>query len=295
MASKALRIEVNAMFSGEIRIFLKHGLMIFIAATMITPFLWMLGASIKPNREVEELNLLPRDSQPENYGVVLRLLPDPFTGQLLNLDFPRWYVNSLFIAAWVTALQVMTSAMAAYAFARLDWPGRDKIFLLYLATMMIPGMVLMIPNYQIMVNLGLVNTYTGLILPAAFSAFGTFLLRQFMLGIPRSYDEAAEMDGANHFQTFIDVIMPLARPGLVTLAIFTYLGNFQSFFWPLVMVKDDHLRTIPIGLLNFQGEYGRQTELIMAASVMNVIPLIAFFIVMQKQLVAGIQLGGVKG
>ncbi|MGJ3242331.1 MAG: carbohydrate ABC transporter permease [Opitutales bacterium] len=283
------------MYWEDVKTLLRHVLMILIAILMVLPFLWMLGSSLKPHSEIQNFSFLPEIPQPENYAIVLRQKPDPFTGKLLDLNFPKWYFNSLFIATWVTVLQTLTSAMAAYAFARLQWPGRDKCFLLYLATMMIPGMVLMLPNYQIMVSLGLVNTYAGLIIPAAFSAFGTFLLRQFMLGISRSYDEAAEIDGANHLQIFLDVILPLARPGLVTLAIFTFLGNFQSFFWPLVMIKDDYLRTIPIGLLSFQGQYGQQTELIMAATVMNVIPLIILFIVMQKQLIAGIQLGGVKG
>jgi len=279
----------------ELKTFLRHLLMIAVAILMIVPFLWMIGTSFKPHSEVERESLLPEQPQPQNYSIVLRRAPDPYTGKLLDLNFPKWYFNSLFIAAWVTALQVLTSCMAAYAFARIEWKGRDKVFFLYLSTMMIPGLVLMLPNYQIMVALGLVNTYIGLILPAAFSAFGTFLMRQFMLGIPKSYDEAAEMDGANHLQIFLDVILPLARPGMITLTIFTFLGNFQSFFWPLVMIKDDYLRTLPIGLLSFTGQYGPQTELIMAANVMNIVPLIILFIAMQKQLVAGIQLGGVKG
>jgi multiple sugar transport system permease protein len=279
----------------ELRIFLKHFAMVFLALATLLPFLWMLGASLKPNPEIERLALLPEDPQPQNFAVVLRLEPDVRTGRLLGFDFPRWYFNSFFVAAWVTSLQVMTSAMAAFAFSRLRWRGRDTVFLLYLGTMMIPSLVLTLPNYQIMVKFGLVNTYTGLILPMAFSAFGTFLLRQFMITLPRSYDEAAEIDGATSLQLFLDVILPLARPGVVTLAILSFLGNFQSFFWPLVMVKDDHLRTIPIGLLSFQTDYGQQTELIMAATVMNVVPLIILFIVMQRQIVTGIQLGGVKG
>lgn len=277
------------------RIFLKHVGLILIAISMTVPFLWMLGTSIKPHAEVEGFNLIPHHPQPQNYAIVLRQTPDPYTGKYLGLDFPKWYFNSVFIAAWVTILQVLTSSLAAYAFSRLQWPGRDKVFLLYLGTMMIPGVVTMLPNFQIMVGLRLVNTYQGLIIPAAFSAFGTFLLRQFMLGIPRSYDEAAEIDGANHLQVFLDVILPMARPGLIALSIFTFLGNFQSFFWPLVMVKDDALRTIPIGLLSFQDQYSQQTELIMAATMMNVIPLIILFVVMQRQLITGIQLGGVKG
>jgi multiple sugar transport system permease protein len=281
--------------SRELRTFLKHFLMVFLAIAMVLPFLWMLGASLKPNLEIERLSLLPEDMRPDNFAVVLRLAPDARSGRLLDFDFPKWYFNSFFVAVWVTSLQVMTSAMAAFAFARLTWRGRDTVFLLYLGTMMIPGLVLMLPNYQIMVKLGLVNTYAGLILPMAFSAFGTFLLRQFMITLPRSYDEAAEIDGATPLQIFLDVILPLARPGVVTLAILTFLGNFQSFFWPLVMVKDDHLRTIPIGLLSFQTDYGQQTELIMAATVMNIVPLIVLFIVMQRQIVSGIQMGGVKG
>lgn len=279
----------------EFKTFLKHFAMVFLAIATLLPFLWMLGASLKPNPEIERIALLPEEPQPENFATVLRLAPDARTGRLLDFDFPRWYFNSFFVAAWVTSLQVMTSAMAAFAFSRLQWRGRDTVFLLYLGTMMIPSLVLTLPNYQIMVKFGLVNTYLGLILPMAFSAFGTFLLRQFMITLPRSYDEAAEIDGATPLQLFLDVILPLARPGVITLAILSFLGNFQSFFWPLVMVKDDHLRTIPIGLLSFQTDYGQQTELIMAATVMNVVPLIILFIVMQRQIVSGIQLGGVKG
>lgn len=279
----------------EVRTLFKHAGLILIAIAMTLPFLWMLGTSIKPHHEVEEMSFVPRAPQPENYAVVLRQAPDSYSGKLLDLDFPKWYFNSIFVAAWVTVLQVLTSSMAAYAFSRLIWPGRDKVFLLYLGTMMIPGMVTMLPNYQIMVGLDLVNTYQGLIIPAAFSAFGTFLLRQFMLGIPRSFDEAAEIDGANHLQNFLEIILPMAKPGLIALSIFTFLGNFQSFFWPLVMVKDDAMRTIPVGLLSFSSQYGQQTELIMAATVMNVVPLIILFVVMQRQLISGIQLGGVKG
>lgn len=279
----------------ELAMFLKHcGLIVFVVAMML-PFLWMAGTSFKPHSEVERASLVPDKAQPQNYAVVLKQAPDAFTGKFLDLDFGRWYLNSVLVAGWVTALQVMTSCMAAYAFSRLRWPGRDKVFLLYLGTMMIPGLVLMLPNYQIMVSLHLVNTYSGLILPAAFSAFGTFLMRQFMQGISKSYDEAAFIDGATHLQLFLEVILPLARPGMVSLVILTFMGNYQSFFWPLVMVKDDYLRTIPVGLLSFNGQYGQQTELLMAATLMSIAPLIVLFVVMQKQLVEGIQLGGVKG
>jgi ABC-type glycerol-3-phosphate transport system permease component len=206
-----------------------------------------------------------------------------------------YFRNSLFVAAWVTFLQVLTSSLAAFSFARLQWPGRDKVFLLYLSTMMLPGLVMMIPNYQIMIQLGLVDTLPGLIIPAAFSAFGTFLLRQFMLTIPSSLDEAAEIDGAGKLRLFWDVILPLARPGLVTLTIFTFMGNYNSFFWPLVMLRTEERYTLPVGLLFFDSSRGQQTHLMLAAVTLSIIPMVVLFVLLQKQLVKGIQLGAVKG
>ena len=212
-----------------------------------------------------------------------------------DISFKRYYFNSLFVAGWVTLLTCFTSSLAAYAFARLQWPGRDMVFKLYLATMMIPGVVTMIPNYTLMVKLHLLDSYTGLVVPAAFSAFGTFLLRQFMLTVSPSLDEAAIIDGASPWQVYWDVILPLARPGLIVLSIFTFMGNYWSFFWPLVLIKSEHLRTLPVGMLYFDTAYGNQTNLIMAASVMNIAPLVILFVLMQKYLVRGIQLGAVKG
>ncbi|NLE29341.1 MAG: carbohydrate ABC transporter permease [Phycisphaerae bacterium] len=262
-----------------------------IAMVMGLPFFWMVLTSLKPFAEAEQTHLIPKQLQRDNYSVVLNLKSPREPGQdKLNIHFGRWYFNSIFIASWVTLLQLITSAMAAYAFSRLHWPGRDKVFLTYLSTMMIPGLMLMIPNYLIMVKLQLVNTYSGLIIPAAFSAFGTFLLRQFMLSIPTSLDEAAQMDGASPWQIFTEIILPLSRPGIITLAIFTFLGNYASFFWPLIMIKDSWLYTLPIGMLTFDSTFGRQTHLLMAAAVMNVAPLIVLFVLLQKHLVRGVQL-----
>jgi ABC-type glycerol-3-phosphate transport system permease component len=185
--------------------------------------------------------------------------------------------------------------MGAFAFARLEWKGRDALFRLYLATMMIPGVVTMIPNYTLMVKLHMLDSYTGLIVPSAFGAFGTFLLRQFMLTIPKALDEAATIDGAGYWSVFIDVVLPLARPGLIALAIFTFLGNYGSFYWPLILIKSESLRTLPIGLMYFDSTYGQQTNLLMAASVMSLLPPIVLFIIGQKHLVKGIAFGAVKG
>lgn len=257
-----------------------------LGATFTLPFIWQVMLSLSSLGDVDRLTQIgtPPSLHPENYANVFD-----------KVDFARYFFNSIFIAGWATILQMITCAMAAYAFARITWPGRDKVFLLYLATLMIPGAVLMVPNFAIVLGLGMFNDYTGLIIPAAFSAYGTFLLRQFMLGIPTSLDEAASIDGAGHWRIFSQVILPLSRPGLIVLAIFAFLFNYGSFFWPLVLVKDDNLRTLPIGLMAFDSTYGRDTPSIMAASLMAMVPPTVIFIVLQKYLVKGIQLGAVKG
>ncbi len=268
-----------------------HGLLTVLSLAMVVPFAWMVLASLKSFAESGDPTWLPKAYHWGNYAEVFRVIP-----------FVRFVANSFVVAGWVTFLQVLTSALAAFSFARLEWPGRDRIFFLYLGTMMLPGLVMLISNFQIMVRFGLVDSYVGLVLPAvfgafgtSFSAFGTFLLRQFMLGIPRALDDAAEIDGATKWQIFWDVILPLSRPGLATLAIFTFIGNYQSFFWPLVMMKTLDKFTLPVGLLFFDSEHGQATHLLMAAVTMSVLPLILLFVVLQRQLLRGIQLGAVKG
>ncbi len=261
-----------------------HVVLVVVALLSLAPFVWMVLASFKPLAEVENLNPWPTRWNPQNYLDVFRTVP-----------FAKYYFNSLFIAGWVTFLTVLTSSMSAFAFARLKWPGREHVFRMYLATMMIPGVVTMIPNYNLMVTLHMLDSYQGLIIPGAFSAFGTFMLRQFMMSIHPAMDEAAELDGAKPWRIFWDIIMPMAKPGTITLGIFTFMGSYGSFFWPLILTKSTYLRTLPIGMLFFDSINGRQTNLIMAGSVMNIVPLIILFIVSQKFLVQGIQLGAVKG
>jgi ABC-type glycerol-3-phosphate transport system permease component len=294
-----------------------HTVLVALSMAMVLPFAWMVLTSLKPAGEVNSLSWLPsrsavlddagqpvrdaagqiiyrgRNWQWENYANVFDADdPDP---NERGIPLGRFYWNSIFVAAWVTFLQVLTSAMAAYSFARINWPGRDRVFLLYLATMMLPGLVMMIPNYEIMIRLGWVDTFAGLIIPAAFSAFGTFLLRQFMLTVPSSLDEAAEIDGASKWRIFWDIILPLSRPGLITLTIFTFMGTYHSFLWPLVMLKSESHLTLPVGLLYFDSTRAQATHLLMAAVTMSVLPLIVLFVVLQKYLVRGIQLGAVKG
>ncbi len=262
----------------------RHLLLTVLSLVLFLPFLWMLLTSLKPLSELSSESWLPRKTHLENYLEVFRQIP-----------FLRFYINSLLVAGWVTFLQVISSAMAAFAFSRLRWPGRDRVFLLYLTTMMLPGLVMMVPNYQIMIALGWVDSLIGLIVPAAFSAFGTFLLRQFMLSIPKSLDEAAEIDGASPWRLFWDVILPMSRSGLITLAVLTFVGNYNSFFWPLIMLRSLKHYTLPIGLLFFDSTYGQATHLLMAAVTMSILPMIVVFVVLQKQIVSGIQAGAVKG
>ena len=252
--------------------------------TMFLPFLWMLLTSLKTLPEVATPGWAPAVPQWGNYLEVFQKIP-----------FARFFANSLLVAGWTTAMQVLTSAMAAFSFSRLKWPGRDKMFLAYLATTMLPGLVMMVPNYQLMIKLGLMDSLAGLVLPASFSAFGTFLLRQFMLSIPTSLDEAAEIDGASKWRLFTDIILPLARPGLITITIFTFLGSYNSFFWPLVMLRSVDNYTLPIGMLFFASVSGTTTHLLMAAVTMAVLPMVAIFLFCQRYLVEGIQTGGVKG
>lgn len=261
-----------------------HLLLTALSVLMMLPFVWMVLTSLKTLGEVGLDGWLPARAQWKNYAEVFRVIP-----------FGTFYFNSLFVAAWVTFLQVLSSAMAAFAFSRLDWPGRDRVFMLYLGTMMLPGLVMMIPNYQIMIALGLVDTLAGLIIPAGFGAFGTFLMRQFMLSIPKTLDEAATIDGAGPWRLFWDVVLPLSRPGLITLTIFTFIGNYQSFFWPLVMLRRVTNYTLPIGLLYFDSSRGQSTHLLMAAVTMSVLPMVLLFVLLQKYLVKGIAAGAVKG
>lgn len=255
-----------------------------IGLTMLLPFLWMVLTSLKTLPEVSNPAWTPAVPQWGNYLEVFQKIP-----------FGRFFANSLLVAGWTTLMQVLTSAMAAYSFSRLQWPGRDRVFLAYLATTMLPGMVMMVPNYQLMIKLGLMDTLAGLVLPASFSAFGTFLLRQFMLSIPSSLDEAAEIDGASKWRIFLEIILPLARPGLITITIFTFLGSYNSFFWPLVMLRSVDHYTLPVGMLFFDSVSGTTTHLLMAAVTMAVLPMVVIFLFFQRYLVEGIAAGGVKG
>lgn len=221
-----------------------------------------------------------------NYQAVLA---DP----QIKLSFFAW--NSLFISVCVVLLQLLTSSLAAFAFARLEWRGRDQVFLLYLATLMIPGVVTQIPSYLILQQLGWLNSFWGLIVPSAASAYGTFMLRQYMLTLPRSLEEAARIDGAGPLRIWWSITLPLCRPALITLAIFTFVATWQSFTWPLIIAPDEAVRVLPVALKNFSDEQSTAYTLLMAASLVMMIPMVLLFVFGQKYFMRGIQLGAVKG
>lgn len=259
--------------------------------SMVAPFLWMLTTSLKNAGEVFSfqknwwMEWIPTSFVWRNYFEVWEVVP-----------FARFYFNSIFVAVCVTAAQVTTSAMAAYAFARLYFPGRDKVFLGYLATMMVPGAVTMIPVFILLRYLGWIDTYKALIFPAAFTAYGTFLLRQFFLTLPKDLEDAAKIDGCSHLGIFWRIILPLSKPALATLTTFTFMGNWMSFMWPLIVLNTHDKFTLPVGLAYFRGLYGStEWTLLMAASVMFVFPIIVVFVFNQRFFIEGIKLTGIKG
>jgi multiple sugar transport system permease protein len=265
---------------------LLHIVLSALAATMVFPFLWTLSASLKGNDAVLATppSLFPSPVHWDNYSAVFQALP-----------LARFFVNSLLVAVSTTLLQLLTCAMAAYAFARIRFRGRDLLFLVYLITLMVPAQVTMVPLFILMRLLGLTNSYAGLILPGVTSAFGVFLLRQFFLTIPRDLEEAAFLDGASHWTVFWRVILPLSRPGLAALTIFSFMASWNSFLWPLLIITDQSLMTLPLGLSTLQGQYTTVWNQLMAGTVISILPIVVVYVLAQRHFVEGMTLSGLKG
>ena len=253
---------------------------------MILPFLWMVSTSVKADNQVFAFPpvWIPNPMLWSNYAKVLVLLP-----------FGRYLINTTLVSTTVTFLEVLTSSLAAYSFARLDFPGRDRLFLIYLGTLMVPGQVTIIPNFLVMSLFGWINSYQALIIPAAFTAFGTFLLRQFFLTIPPELEQAARIDGCGYLGIYRHIILPLSGPALATLAIFSFNAQWNSFLWPLIVTNSDDFRTLTVGLSYFQDEYSTQFNYMMAGSVLNIIPILIIFLLLQRYFVRGIALSGITG
>ncbi|MCL4516076.1 MAG: carbohydrate ABC transporter permease [Firmicutes bacterium] len=263
---------------------LKHAILLVGILFMIFPFLWMLATSFKQGAEVYGINLIPREPTWAN-----------FTNLLKDTDYLRWYLNSTVVAMVVTASELFFDSMAGYALAKLRFPGRSIILMVILSTLMIPTEMLIIPWYMMFTKAGWIDTLWGVMLPGLISAFGVFLMTQFMSGIPGDLLDAARIDGLNEFGVWWHVALRLVKPALAALAILVFLGNWNAFLWPVIVIESSATRTLPVGLSLFSGgEAGSEWQLIMAAASLAVIPVLMVFAFFQRQIVQGIALTGMK-
>jgi multiple sugar transport system permease protein len=256
------------------------------AALTLAPLLWMLAVSLMPPGEATALppRLWPSEPTLENYRALFTRLP-----------LARAALNSALLAAAATLLSLVFNALAGYAFARLRFPGRDRLFRGLLAALVVPGQVGMLPLFLMLKEMGLVNSYLGVLVPGLASVFGIFLVRQYCLGIPQSVLDAARVDGAGELRIWWSIVLPLCRPILVTLAVFTFMGTWNDFLWPLIVLSDDDLHTLPVALASLLGEHAQDLELMMAGSVITVLPVVVLFALFQRQYVQGIVAGSVRG
>ncbi|MFU1793654.1 carbohydrate ABC transporter permease [Paenibacillus azoreducens] len=262
-----------------------HILLIAGAVLMIMPFLWMLSTSFKSFADSMKVPpaLFPVEWHFENYSKVLE-----------TIDFARYYGNTLLITVSRTAGQLLLCSLAAYSFASLKFPGKNIIFLAMLAVLMVPSQVVMIPSFVIMRELDWLDTFYVLIIPGIFSAFGTFLLRQFFMTLPKDLEEAAKIDGCSYFRIYWNIYLPLSKSALVSLAIFTILASWNELLWPLIMTSSEDMRVLSIGISTFQGQHSTDYPLLMAGAVMATLPIIILFIFLQRYFIEGIAMNGIK-
>ena len=265
---------------------LQHSVMLVILILMVAPFLWMVVSSFKTESQIFVLppQWVPKPITLENYINAWNAFP-----------LGRFYLNSLFVALSVMVSQVFIASLAAYVFARLQFPARDTIFFIFLATMMLPSQIMLIPRFIIMKELGWIDTYKALIVPFIATPFATFLLRQAFLGIPIDLEDAARMDGCSRFRILFQVVLPLAKPALATLATFTFMDHWNAFLWPLIVFQTKQKLTLQVGLSMLRSELGTEWGTLMAASVLAAVPTIVVYFFAQRQFVAGITLTGLKG
>ncbi len=263
---------------------LLHVVLVLGAVAMFFPFFWTIVTSI---------------TEGAGLSVTPALVPsEPSLGAYEQLfterPFARVVLNSSMLAVATTLVQLFTSATAAYAFSRLPFRGRSVVFAVYLATMMIPLQVLIVPLFVEVRAFGLMNTYLGALLPTFASAFGIFLLRQAMNQVPRELDEAATIDGAGHFRIWWRIVIPNIRPAIATLTVFVFMSSWNSFLWPLIVLRDPNLQTLPVALAALQGQYTTEWDVVMAGSVVSVLPMLALYIFAQKYVIQGVASSGIK-
>ncbi|GIO28969.1 MULTISPECIES: carbohydrate ABC transporter permease [Paenibacillus] len=266
---------------------LLHIILLIGACIMALPFIWMLLSSLK---DLSQVFIVPP-----------KWIPDPFVWSnfktsLTALPFGKAYFNSFYINVIVVASQLFTCSMAAYAFAKIRFPFRESLFVLFLATMMVPGQVTIIPLYLMMKSIGWLDSHLSIIVPAAlFNAFGVFLLRQFFRGIPKEMEEAAIVDGANRWTIYARIMLPLVKPALSALGIFTFLGMWNSFFYPLIFLNTPEKFTVPMMLNLYRGMYSTDWTLMMAGAAIALIPVLIVYIIGQRYIIEGVTLSGIKG
>jgi multiple sugar transport system permease protein len=276
----------RAAGSSRVRPVVSQILLSLVALLFLVPIIWMVLSALKPSAEVFTV-------PPKLFGS--EILFSNFAEAWNYLPFGRFILNTLLVAGVGTLITLVASTTAGYAFARLNFRFQGGLFILYLSTLIVPQEVIVIPMFLVMQQLGWVNSYQALILPWAFTAFGTFLLRQFFITIPKELEEAAKIDGCGHLRILGSVIIPVAAPAIAVLAVFTFISYWNSFLWPLIIVNDTNKMTIPLGLQLFLGQQGQRWELLMAASTISMVPTIILVLALQKYLVKGIALSGLGG
>lgn len=263
-----------------------HAILALMAVATLVPLLWMVSASFMPAGEASAFppRLWPSAPTLAHYRALFG-----------RLDLGRTLVNSVVLSLTVTAVSLLVNALAGYAFAKLRFRGRDATFRGLLGLLVVPSQVTMLPLFLLLKQLGFINTYAGIVIPGMASIFGIFLIRQFALSIPDELLDAARIDGASEGRVFWQIALPLLRPILVTLALFTFMGTWNDFLWPLVVLTDDTMYTLPVALANLAGERVQDTELMMAGAVLTVLPVLVLFLALQRQYIEGLMVGSVKG
>ena len=274
-------------FRRNVNKVLLYAFLALVVLVTVLPFIWMMSASVKSDREVFQLTpfvLVPENPRWSNYVKIWTKIP-----------FAVFIRNTIVLTAAVTVLQLFTSSFAAYAFAKLDFAGKKQLFLAYISTIAMPWQVYMVPQFLMMRKMGLNDTLLAMVVLQAFSAFGVFLMRQFYMGIPDSLCEAARIDGMSEFNIYSRIMLPLSKPALDTLTIFTFVATWNDYLGPTIYLKSESKKTIQIGLQRFIGQYSSEYGLIMAGSVISLIPVLIMFLLLQKYFVEGIATSGVKG
>jgi multiple sugar transport system permease protein len=275
---------------GQIaRLILPYAVLILLTVVFIAPLLWMLSTSLKPNFQTTQFppNWIPQDFSGEGYSTILTTAT--------QTPVLRWFINSLVAATAHAALVLVTASMAAYALARMNFRGKNVLFALIISTLFIPQFVFLMPNYLIVDSFGWLDTLLAIIVPSAAGAFGVFFLRQFYLSLPQELEEAALIDGANRYQIFLRIILPISKAPLATLAVLSFLTNWNDFLWPVYVLLSPTSQTLPPGLAILQGAYNTNYTVIMAGGVLASVPVLILYLFAQRYIIQGVSRSGLKG